>query len=236
MTRAFFLVTILILISKATLGQCVNGPTITLSGTSGSTCGTSPVTITGNTFGGSATKVSITENGNGSVSPASSTSSPFSFTYTPKNGDLGKMVTITVTSNNPSGTPCTAAKATYTLSVNSNVTAPKVGTITKPTCTVPTGSVFLSSLPSKGIWTITRTPGQVISSGTGTSVTITGIPPGTYTFTVTNSAGCISPASSNVVISSIPGLPASPTVTTDCSSGSGKAVVTVTGPLGTGFK
>ena len=236
MTRAFFLVSILILISAETFGQCVNGPTVTLGSTSGSTCGTTPVTVTGNTFGGSATKVSISENGSGSVSPGSVTTSPFIFTYTPKNGDAGKVVIITFTTNNPSGTPCTAAKATYTLSVNSNVTAPKAGTITEPTCIIPTGSVVLSGLPSAGTWAITRTPGQVISSGSGTSVTISGIQAGTYTFTVTNSVGCISPASSNVIISSQTQPPASPAQTIDCTLGPGQAVVTVISPLGTGFE
>jgi hypothetical protein len=40
------------------------------------------VTISGNTFGGSATMVTITENGAGSVSPVSTKISPFAFTYT----------------------------------------------------------------------------------------------------------------------------------------------------------
>ena len=68
---------------------CVNGPTVTLSSTSGSTCGTTAVTITNNTFGGSATQVTISENGAGTVNPTSATASPFSFTYTPAAGDAG---------------------------------------------------------------------------------------------------------------------------------------------------
>jgi gliding motility-associated-like protein len=235
MTRNFILVFLLLFISTVVLGQCVNGPTVTLSSTSGNTCGTTPITVAGNTFGGSATKVTISENGAGSVSPTSSTVSPFSFTYTPKNGDLGKSVIITVTTNNPVGSPCVAAKATYTLSVNAIPTAPIVGTITKPTCLVPTGSVVLSGLPSTGTWTLTRTPGGVTTTGTGTSITISGLPSGTYTFTVTSSAGCTSSSSSSVVIPAQPASPASPTQTVDCSLGSGKAVVKITSPLGTGL-
>ena len=230
------MVTLFLLITIGVLGQCVNPPTVTLSSTSGNTCGTTPITVAGNTFGGSATKVTITQKGGaGSISPTSSTKSPFSFTYTPKNGDLGKSVIITVTTDNPSGSSCVAAKATYTLSVNSNPTAPVVGTITKPTCSVPTGSVVLSGLPSTGTWTLTRTPGGVTTAGTGTSATISSVPSGTFTFTVTSSAGCTSSLSSSVVIPAQPASPASPTQTVDCSLGSGKAVVKVTSPLGIGL-
>ena len=235
MTRVFLLVSIFLLISIEVSGQCLNGPTITLNGSSGSTCGVTPVTVTGNTFGGSATKVTITKDGTGSVSPVSATKSPFTFTYTPKNGDSGKKVIITVTTDNPLGLPCAAAKATYTLTVNANPSAPVAGTITKPTCAVATGSVVLSGLPSTGTWTLTRNPGGIKTTGAGTSVTISDLAPGTYTYTVTSSAGCTSSASSNVVIPAQPVSPASPVQTVDCALGSGKAVVKVTSPIGTGL-
>ena len=76
MTRAFFLVTILILISAETFGQCLNGPTVTPDSTSGTTCVTTTVTITGNTFGGDATGVTITNDGTGTVNPASTSTQP----------------------------------------------------------------------------------------------------------------------------------------------------------------
>ena len=91
------------------------------------------------------------------------------------------------------------------------ITAPVVGAITHPTCTTPTGSVVLSGLPTTGTWTLTRTPGAVTTTGTGVSTTVTGIPPGTYTYTVTL-AGTTSPASANVVINTVPGAPTAPTV------------------------
>ena len=100
--------------------------------------------------------------------------------------------------------------------------APIVGTITQPTCTVATGSVVLSSLPS-GNWTINTLNeyGDVASApitGTGTSTTITGLEPGSepwaYTFTVTNSYNVTSPASVTVTINYHPPSPALPTVTT----------------------
>jgi hypothetical protein len=75
------------------------------------------------------------------------------------------------------------------------VDAPTVGTITQPTCTVPTGSVDLSGLPS-GSWTIN--PGAI--SGSGTTTTIANLAVGTYNFTVTNASACTSSATTNVVI------------------------------------
>jgi hypothetical protein len=90
-------------------------------------------------------------------------------------------------------------------------TAPAVGAITNPTCTVATGSVVLNGLPSTGTWTLTRTPGSATTTGTGTSTTISEITSGTYTFTVTNASGCTSTASANVVIDAQPLTPTAPT-------------------------
>jgi gliding motility-associated-like protein len=193
---------------------CVNQPTVSLISTIGNTCGTTPLTVSGNTFGGSATSVTITENGAGTVSPASSGARPFAFTYTPAAGDAGKTVVITVTTNNPLGLPCAAAVATYSLAVAADPPAPLVGVITQPTCTLPTGSVILNSLPATGTWTITRSPGGITTTGTGTSTTISGLSSGTYTFTVTNSSGCISGASANVIITQPSSLPGAPVIGT----------------------
>ncbi|MDQ6473126.1 hypothetical protein RB619_21030, partial [Flavobacterium sp. LHD-80] len=78
-----------------------------------------------------------------------------------------------------------------------NVTSPIVGLITQPTCLTSTASVELSGLPT-GSWIIN--PGNI--SGNTTSTTITGLIAGnTYNYTVTNSLGCQSTASSNVTIS-----------------------------------
>jgi gliding motility-associated-like protein len=46
----------------------------------------------------------------------------------------------------------------------------------------------------------------VTTSGTGANRTVTGLPAGVFTFTVTNSTGCVSPASAEVIIST-PGPP-----------------------------
>ena len=85
-------------------------------------------------------------------------------------------------------------------------TVPFIDTIIQPTLLVPTGSVVLTALPSTGIWTIIRSPGDVSSTGSGISFTITGLETGTYTFRVRTNSGCLSPASATVVISA-PALP-----------------------------
>jgi gliding motility-associated-like protein len=232
MVRVSLLISVFLLIQIELSGQCLNGPTVTLSAANGSTCGVTPVTVTGNTFGGIATKVTITEDGAGSVTQVSATISPFTFTYTPKNGDSGKKVIITVTTDNPLGSHCTAAKATYTLIIDANLSAPVVGTITRPTCAVETGSVVMSGLPSTGTWTLTRSPDAITTRGAGTSITISDLLAGTYNYTVTSSSGCTSSASSNVIIPAQPVSPASPEQTIDCALGYGKAVIKVTSPIG----
>jgi gliding motility-associated-like protein len=191
---------------------CINPPSVLLSSEIGTTCGLTPVTVTNNTFGGSATSVTITENGAGSVDQSSFVASPFTFTYTPANADRGRTVIITVTTNNPMGSPCTAAVGTYTLSVNAIPSAPSVGTITHLTCTVITGSVVLYGLPSTGTWSLTRSPDNIVTSGTGTSTTVTGLAAGTYTFTVTSEEGCVSVASADVIINPQPDSPTAPVV------------------------
>lgn len=201
------MVSLFLMISTAAAGQCVNGPTLTLGSPKGNTCGMEPVTVSGNTFGGSATSVSISENGKGLVSPVTVRASPFSFTYTPKSGDLGKKILITVTTNNPSGRPCNPAELTYTLTVNDIPSSPGTGTIIQPSCLIPTGSVTLTGLPTNEPWTITRIPGGTIFSGTGTTTTVTGLPSGKFNFLVTNSAGCASALSGDVNIVSIPSVP-----------------------------
>ena len=154
---------------------------------------------------------------------------PASGTWTLTRSPGGATTTGTGTSTTISG----LAAGTYTFTVTNDLgcissasgnvvinaqpttpTAPVVGTITQPTCTVATGSVVLSGLPASGTWTLTRSPGGTTTAGTGTTTTISGLATGTYTFTVTNDLGCISVASGNVVINAQPTTPSAPVVGT----------------------
>lgn len=108
--------------------------------------------------------------------------------------------------------------------------APTVGSITQPTCTVTTGSVVLNGLPSSGTWTLTKTPGGTTYNASGTSYTVTGLAQGTYTFTVASTVGCTSNASANVIINALPFPLAAATIsglTTVCQ---GQSSVTYTVP------
>lgn len=207
---------------------CVNGPVVTLSTRAGSACGLSSVTVSGNTFGGNATSVTISEDGAGTVTPAQSDTSPFSFTYTPAASDIGHTVTITVTTNNPAGEPCNPAAAVFTLSVNPAPSPPVTGTITQPTCNLSTGSVAFSGLPSTNTWIITRNPGAVSTTGSGAIAVLSGIESGSYTFTVA-SAGCVSQPTSPIVINEQPPIPRTPSggdiAQPTCTNGTGSVVI-----------
>ncbi|GAA3614591.1 DUF6443 domain-containing protein [Flavivirga amylovorans] len=136
-------------------------------------------------------------------------SSSYTYTITPSTGVVKSGNTITA----PPGTYTVTAAANGATSPTSNSviinpqpnpstpTTPVVGTVTQPTIQTATGSVTLTGLPT-GSWTIQ--PGTI--SGSGTSYTITGLTPATYSFKVTNISGCISSASSNVVIYNQPSM------------------------------
>jgi gliding motility-associated-like protein len=67
-------------------------------------------------------------------------------------------------------------------------------------------------LPSSGTWTLTRIPDGVITTGAGTSIAILNLSSGTYSYTVTNSAGCTSSPSNNILIITQPVIPGAPEV------------------------
>lgn len=104
------------------------------------------------------------------------------------------------------------SEATSPVTINSvPVQSPPVlGTLVQPSCTTATGSVTLTNLPSTGNWTLTRVSDNVSLTGSGTSKTISGLPSGTHNYTVTNSQGCTSVASLNIVIDAQPTLPNAP--------------------------
>ncbi len=118
----------------------------------------------------------------------------------------GQVVTAKITS----AAGCSVTSSGIATTVNSTPTAPLVGAITNQSCDQTNGSVVLNGLPATGTWVITKTPAGTTSSGTGTSTTISGLSAGLYNFTVANTSGCKSPASTNVVILAQPAIPAAP--------------------------
>jgi len=84
--------------------------------------------------------------------------------------------------------------------------APKIEKIVQPNCTAPKGQVFLSDLPTDGLWTVTVTSasGTTSVTGNGGTVIIGGLNANTsYTFMVSN-ATCTSGASEKAVIVEAP--------------------------------
>lgn len=81
--------------------------------------------------------------------------------------------------------------------------APEIGTITQPTCT-DGGTVVLNNLPTTGTWTLQQsgTSNNQIT-GSGSSITVSELLPGTYQFRVVSDAGCISSFSNDVVMNGI---------------------------------
>ncbi|CAN1553115.1 Secretion system C-terminal sorting domain [Flavobacteriaceae bacterium] len=106
------------------------------------------------------------------------------------------------------GNGCLFIPTQGTITVNPTPSAPIIGVIIQPTCTIQTGSVVLTGLPS-GNWTIN--PGGI--TGSTTTATLSDLPAGAYNYTVTNASGCISSASANVIIN--------PTVTASITHTSG---------------
>jgi large repetitive protein len=157
-----------------------------------------PVTRTGSAGGTYSSTTGLTINSStGAVTPSTSTAGTYTVTYT-----------IAASGG------CGAVVVTTSVSITAIPSAPKIGVITQPTCTLPAGSVALSGLPATGTWTVTTIPGGATLSGSGTTAIITSLSPGTYTFTVTAGNNCASAASSNAVINAQPGSPSPPVVGT----------------------
>jgi hypothetical protein len=138
--------------------------------------------------------------GNWTINPGAYTGNSSTFTL---NSQPAGTYNFTVTDNNS----CISAVSPITIiAVPTTPTAPIVGTPSQPSCSIPTGSVVLSGLPT-GTWTITKSPGGETYTATGSNYTVTNLTTGTYTFTVSNGT-CSSSASSNVVINAAPSVTA----------------------------
>ena len=140
--------------------------------------------------------------------------------------------TYSFTVTNASGCTSAASATNATIITQpSPPSAPIVGTITHPTCTLSTGSVALSGLPASGTWTVTTIPSGLTTTGTGLITTFSGLAADTYSFTVTNDLNCTSAASATTATINIqPVTPAAPTVGTiihpTCTTATGSVILT----------
>ncbi|MFC5981146.1 T9SS sorting signal type C domain-containing protein [Flavobacterium salmonis] len=145
------------------------------------------ITLTYNINGGTSTTVNVGANTTATAAAPTGTSGTFVY----------NLVSAVYQAAPTCSAPLTGSA---TVTVQPTPSTPTVGTTTHISCTTNTGSVILSDLPSSGSWTITSTPATVITTGSGTSTTISGLAIGSYTFIVTNASGCPSAASSTVDI------------------------------------
>jgi len=207
---------------------CTNPPTVTLAGTSAEVCGTSSsYTLSGNTFGGSATAVTLSHNGGGSLDITSATSSPFSFTYTPVASDLGNTVAITVTTNNPIGTPCDVEQQTFNLSI---LTLPSV-VVAYNTPVCETGTLSLSETGGAAINWSWSGPNSFSSTLQNPQINnATSLVNGTYHVTITDGNSCTN--SGSVLVSISPNPVANATFAPIACNG-GTTIVTVSASGGT---
>ena len=87
-------------------------------------------------------------------------------------------------------TNCGNIAATGTIKVNSTPIAPTIVSKVVPTCSVPTGSVNLSGLPTTGIVRyLAQNSTTATYTITGTTMTISGLAPGKYKFAIDNPCG-----------------------------------------------
>jgi hypothetical protein len=118
--------------------------------------------------------------------------------------NAGQTYYYRVRAKNGCGTSSTATatiQSVTTLIVN----APQNDVLVQPTCITPTGTLTLRGLPNRNDYTIVQS-GTVARTYTGsaspdlTRYTITGLLPGTYSFTVSYPGSCISPELQNIII------------------------------------
>jgi hypothetical protein len=101
---------------------------------------------------------------------------------------------------------------------------PTIDSTIQATCSISTGSVQLSNLPSDP-WTIN--PGNI--SGNTTSTNINNLAAGNYSFNVTNSFGCTSSNATSITINTVLGAPLAPTVNITqptCAVSTGSFIIT----------
>jgi gliding motility-associated-like protein len=124
----------------------------------------------------------------------------------------------------------TVSSAAAELTVNAPPSAPVIGFVVQPSCTVSTGTITISGPSGIGItYSINGT------DYTNTTGVFSNVAAGNYTARARNSAGCIS-AGTAVTVNAQPATPAAPAATLiqpSCTVATG--TITVTSPTGTGM-
>ncbi|MEA1874394.1 MAG: T9SS type A sorting domain-containing protein, partial [Bacteroidota bacterium] len=97
---------------------CDNPASLVLSSTTDIACSDEDYVLSSNTFGGSATEVSVTHNGYGALEQSVFTTSPFEIVYIQDPADLNTDITFTVTTDDPPGDLCEPVSEQLIVTVN----------------------------------------------------------------------------------------------------------------------
>lgn len=88
------------------------------------------------------------------------------------------------------------------VSCTTKASTPIIGPVTQPNCTVATGTIELQGLPSSGSWNLYQNNVLIVTGGSGSTRTVSGLSAGNYSYQVIGNS-CISLASSTVSIASL---------------------------------
>jgi len=185
---------------------CVSEPEIVLATNKATTCVKNAITIDNNLFAGSATAIDIIKsNGAGTLAYTSASSSPFTIKYTPHSSDAGKIITITVISNNPSGAPCVPATATLNISVITEPAITLTSVIGTATQTLRVGGTLanIKYVTKNAVdVTVTNLPQGIHYTWLNDVITISGVPTdtGKFQYTITATGMCGTAVATGIII------------------------------------
>nr|WP_315258557.1 T9SS sorting signal type C domain-containing protein [uncultured Flavobacterium sp.] len=168
------------------------------------------VQITGTQYSSYTIKYTYTNAATGMTTP--NTINGFSTSNSIFVSGAGEYKLTSVVSNTNISIPLNLTPVIVT--VNPAPAKPNVQTVIQPSCLVNKGSITLNTLPATGTWTIN--PGAI--AGTGTSVVIPNLNPGSYSFTV-NYNGCNSSPTNAVTINGQPAITPAPILNTNITLG-----------------
>lgn len=173
---------------------CPNPPVVTLDQNSGTICAGVTQAISG-TFSGDVNLVTPVTSGTGTFDLPNTSTSPFTFVYTPSAADSAAgTVNLLVVTDNPYGRPCVRDTDIYVLTI---VTVPILNVTSAGLCGGSSATITATAQPTGGTYLWSD------AGGTSASATFSPIATTTYTVTYTFST-CTAEASGTIVASTVP--------------------------------
>ncbi|MFT3911080.1 MAG: T9SS type A sorting domain-containing protein [Ferruginibacter sp.] len=153
--------------------------------------------------------ITFCEGGSVTLTSSSATNNQWNLNGAPIGGATNSTLVVTASGDYTvtvtNGFGCTATSAITTVTVNPLAANP-TASVVQPTCALGTGTINVTAPLGAGNTYSIGGPFQ-------SSPSFPGVSPGTYTVYVQNSAGCFSPATTNVTVNPQPFVPGAPVVT-----------------------